>query len=65
MTFYKKYSGKIFFAKYFGWAKHLFGPVPLNFSTRKELDSDLNAGGWGVQGQSYGKISEEARKGPK
>ncbi len=40
-------------------------PYALIFSTWKELDSDLNAGRWGVQGQSYGKISEEARKGPK
>ena len=39
--------------------------VSLLFSTPKELDGDLNAGGWGVQGQLYGKISEEARKGPK
>ncbi len=31
MTFYKKYSGKIFFAKYFGWAKHLFGPCTPSF----------------------------------
>ena len=39
--------------------------VPLLFSTRKELDSDLNAGRWVVQGQLYGKISEETQKGPK
>jgi len=38
--------------------------IPLIFSTRKELHSDLNAGRRGVQGQLYGKTSEEARKGP-
>ena len=65
MTFYKKYSGKYFSQNISDGQNICLVRVPLLFSTRKELDSDLNAGGWGVQGQSYGKISEEARKGPK
>jgi len=64
----KKIQKKYFTQKYFFWcAKYLFGPyntISLIFSTRKELDSDLNAGRLGVHGQLYGKISEEARKGP-
>ena len=67
MTFYKNNGGKYtyFFAKKSSELNICLFCIPLNFSTWMDLDSDLNAGRWVVQGQLYGKISEEARKGPK
>ncbi len=65
MTFYQK-NGENIFAKIFHVGEiFVWSVYSLFFSTRKELDSDLNVGRRGVQGQSYEKISEKARKGPK
>ena len=63
--YFEKISEKIFYTKIFFGAQNIcLVHISLIFSTRKELDSDLNAGRLGVHGQLYGKISEEARKGP-
>ncbi len=65
MIFCKKNGKNIFSQKYVCVQNICLVRIPLNFSTWMDLDSDLNAGRWVVQGQLYGKISEEARKGPK
>ena len=55
---------KIFSQNIFGWWNVCLARISLNFSTWKELDSDLNAGRWGVQSQLYGKKLKRGTKGP-
>ena len=57
--------GKIFFANLFLEENIWLVRMVVIFPTCMELDSDLNAGKRVVQGQSYGKMEKEARKGPK